>query len=724
MRFNKILLVVFLLLFNCSCSEVQKESPKAIKGEIDLREWDFQKDGMVNLSGKWEFYWEQLLTPEDFKNNELSPDYIYVPQGWGGGKEESKKYPDDGYATYRLKIKLPEKQTEEYRVLFTLLFSATKVYLNGELLTECGNVSKTKEENRAGSLNFDDYFNQNMYPSSGEIDLIIQQSNYGIKGEVYAGLISKLYVGTKSQIKADDNRTIVPALMVSGMLLIIGVYHLVLFFFQPKEYSTLVFAVLSLSFVHRIGFDHGLGSRFFIDDTSILIPMVIAQLMGYITLMATFFYLLFQKYFNKKLFYVILFISLIYVITPILFPFKVANNLPAILVILLFMPIAMIILNIVAFKAMLNKEQGAIWAFIGILISLLTNIHDVLIPLGGVNDVPLTGYGFAIYILFQAINIAERFSLAFKKNRQLNINLEKIVKSRTSKIEVQRDEILSQNEELKQQQEEVIMVNESLERQRLELQEKNTAITDSIQYARTIQKAILPTQKFRRKVFPKSFLIYRPKDIVSGDFFWIKMIGNIKLIACVDCTGHGVPGAFMSVIANNSLNDAIDHKQYKPSEILNYLGKNIPLRLNQAENNNFDGMDISICRFEELEGGKTKLLYAGAKSTIYLMQNDEMEIMKGDRKSIGGMRRKLDFFFQDFERELSRHDMIYMASDGYIDQANKEYKRFGSKAFRSLIKHVYKLPTEKQKELFKKDLDSYQGEEEQIDDITMIGIRV
>ena len=151
----------FLLLFNCSCSEAQKANPKAIQGEIDLRKWDFQTDGMVNLSGKWEFYWGQLLRPEDFKNQELSPEYIYVPQGWSGGKEESRKYPDDGYATYRLKIKLPEKQTEEYRLLFTLLFSATKVYLNGELLTECGNVSTSAKNNRAGALNFDDYFNKN-----------------------------------------------------------------------------------------------------------------------------------------------------------------------------------------------------------------------------------------------------------------------------------------------------------------------------------------------------------------------------------------------------------------------------------------------------------------------------------------------------------------------------------------------------------------------------------
>jgi len=329
----------------------------------------------------------------------------------------------------------------------------------------------------------------------------------------------------------------------------------------------------------------------------------------------------------------------------------------------------------------------------------------------------ISAYGFAVYVLFQAINIAERFSISFKINVELNKNLEKKVEERTTII-------LSQNEELRQQQEEVIMVNENLEKQRLELQDKNTAITDSIHYARTIQKAILPTQSYRRKIFPNSFLIYRPKDIVSGDFFWIKVVGNRHFIACVDCTGHGVPGAFMSVIGNNLLNEAIDHKQYKPSQILDYLSEHVRIRLNQSENNNFDGMDISICCFEKMENGKTKLLYAGAKSAIYLIQNNKMFILKGDRKPIGGTRIKLDFSFQDFEIELEKGNMIYMSSDGYTDQANEGLKRFGSLRFRELIKSLHIFPIEEQKEILKKELDTYQGREEQIDDITVIGIRI
>ena len=110
MNFFKILLLLFLLTFNCSCSKNQDTVPKVIEGAIDLRNWDFHKKGTIDLSGKWEFYWGKLLTPKNFETQKFNPDYIYVPQGWGSGKKNSKKYSDFGYATYRVKISLPESK--------------------------------------------------------------------------------------------------------------------------------------------------------------------------------------------------------------------------------------------------------------------------------------------------------------------------------------------------------------------------------------------------------------------------------------------------------------------------------------------------------------------------------------------------------------------------------------------------------------------------------------
>jgi serine phosphatase RsbU (regulator of sigma subunit) len=332
--------------------------------------------------------------------------------------------------------------------------------------------------------------------------------------------------------------------------------------------------------------------------------------------------------------------------------------------------------------------------------------------------------GFVVVIVILLFWIYKESLVRRKKNEQLKAK-NVAIEAQHGKIQKQREEILTQNEELRQQQEEVIAVNESLEKQRSELHEKNLAITDSIRYAKTIQNAILPTKKYRSSLFPKSFILYRPKDIVSGDFFWMSQRDNYSFISCADCTGHGVPGAFMSMIGNNLLNAAIDNKiLISPSEMLNYINKHIQIRLSQAEGKNSDGMDLNICRFETLPDGNTKLVYAGAKSPIYIIKNDELITLKGNRKSIGGMFIDPNYVFEDFEIELSQGDIVYLTTDGYIDQADNSRKRFTSKRFKELIEKSYKFPLEEQKKIFNQALDNHQAGQAQRDDITMMCIHI
>ena len=152
------------------------------------------------------------------------------------------------------------------------------------------------------------------------------------------------------------------------------------------------------------------------------------------------------------------------------------------------------------------------------------------------------------------------------------------------------------------------------------IEQKNNKITDSIRYAKTIQEAILPTQEHLSNLLGNFFLVFMPKDIVSGDFYWIDKKDEYIFLAVADCTGHGVPGAFMSLVGNNMLNEIVrEEQEYEPERILKRLNERIRLALRQEEDANRDGMDIGICRFKQLPNGKTEMAFAGAKRPLYVV---------------------------------------------------------------------------------------------------------
>ncbi len=271
----------------------------------------------------------------------------------------------------------------------------------------------------------------------------------------------------------------------------------------------------------------------------------------------------------------------------------------------------------------------------------------------------------------------------------------------------------------------------SLQRDLLERQNKN--ITASIRYALTIQQAILPDQQSLSGLFD-TFIIYKPKDIVSGDFYWFSGFDEKKagrnrfFIALVDCTGHGVPGAFMSMIGNRLLNEIVNERHVEdPKEILELLNKEVRVALRQEQTDNNDGMDLSLCSFEKQKNSQLKMTFAGAKRTVYIYKKDKKELLslKGDRKSIGGIgEKKENFKFVNHGVLLSQGDQIYMLTDGIIDQNGPDRKRFGSKKFEDTIILIYDEKMDNQKELFEKELSKFMENEEQRDDITILGLLV
>lgn len=250
-------------------------------------------------------------------------------------------------------------------------------------------------------------------------------------------------------------------------------------------------------------------------------------------------------------------------------------------------------------------------------------------------------------------------------------------------------------------------------------------ITESIRYARRIQEAIIPMQSGLNEMFAESMIFYRPKDIVSGDFYWYITRREKIFIVTADCTGHGVPGAFMSLIGIHSLINLIEDRGVtEPASILEELDYQFHnLAENKATNQiGFnDGMDIAICSIDK----RTNILtFAGAYRPLLFVRDGELQEIKGERFPIGGFTGKVKLF-NNHKIALQPGDALYMYSDGYPDQfGGPKGKKFMNKRFRSLIKEISALPMEEQKERFANAFNEWKGNYEQTDDVILMGVRI
>jgi len=282
--------------------------------------------------------------------------------------------------------------------------------------------------------------------------------------------------------------------------------------------------------------------------------------------------------------------------------------------------------------------------------------------------------------------------------------------------------------------------NNELVQKNVLIEKQKEKIIDSITYAQLIQQSILMEESEIQKSFPDSFIYYQPKDIVSGDFYWFSEVGNNSelgdtnsklLIAAIDCTGHGVPGAFMSMIGNTLLNQIVNEKHItKPSEILRLLNIGIYESLHQQKDETLsrDGMDVALCC---IDFNNSQIEYAGAKNPLYLISDNIITVIKGDKETIGGGG-MISKQFMPLEREYTNHIIpikkdisIYLFTDGYMDQfENTERKKFGTQKFKELLLNNQQLTMKQQKELLVKEHEDWKGSTAQIDDILVIGLKL
>lgn len=257
----------------------------------------------------------------------------------------------------------------------------------------------------------------------------------------------------------------------------------------------------------------------------------------------------------------------------------------------------------------------------------------------------------------------------------------------------------------------------------LVVKQKNKEITDSIRYAKYIQEAMLPTSERIAHAFSDSFILYLPKDIISGDFYWFKDLGSIKMLGVADCTGHGVPGAFLSIIGNELLSlFAESLGDMNPGELLELIDRRIAQSLNQESNQISDGMDIALLSYNPEEG---TINYAGAYRPLIKIRNNELTVLKATRSSVGGYSQKQTKRFTNTQFEALTGDCYYMFSDGFQDQfGGQKKKRFMSRRLHNLLHEIHHLPMEQQKKKLLQTYLNWKGTEEQVDDISFVGFKI
>lgn len=320
----------------------------------------------------------------------------------------------------------------------------------------------------------------------------------------------------------------------------------------------------------------------------------------------------------------------------------------------------------------------------------------------------LTIVAFIIYFVLSALLIwliVYLYTLRLRKQKEY---LEDLVKQRTQEIEQQKHEIEAQRDQL-------AISNDKI-------QKINKDITDSIEYAKRIQNAMLPLLDSISQYLKDYFILFKPRDIVSGDFYWFSHKKNKSYISAVDCTGHGVPGAFMSMIGADMLTTIVNNKEIEdPAEILELQNKYVRDALKQDETENQDGMDMALCVIDQ---ENNILEFAGAKNPLFYIQDGEIIKIKGNRQSIGG------FQFDNFVKHTIKYKSptwFYIFSDGYADQfggETEQAEKFMIKKFKDILLDIYQKPMEEQHTILDNEITKWMKNTRQTDDILVIGFKL
>ncbi|MEM6297666.1 MAG: 7TM diverse intracellular signaling domain-containing protein [Bacteroidota bacterium] len=486
-----------------------------------------------------------------------------------------------------------------------------------------------------------------------------------------------------------------------GILLVMMAYNFFLFFSTKDRLYLLYSIYVFFLFILYSNFK-GYVFKYVWGDLPILNRYVVLLVSG-VTSFALLFALRFleiRKRFTKIYWAGLIFIGLNALVALLnLFGLYSEVTVPSQLLSLL-LPVYLLFASIYAYKHGVKNARFFILAWATFMVGIAVFILQILTVIPSTFFTMHASYfGSAIEVTLLSFALADRINLykrekeqAQKTNQRLieeqNQELERKIKAATLSLQANNDELNATNEELNSANDQLSIYNkeirsinselgttvETIKEQRRIIAKKNQSITDSLRYAQTIQQAVLPFNERMEKLLGEYFVIYSPKDIVSGDFYWITSLDDKVYVAVADCTGHGVPGAFMSMIGSAALDALVDRNRLSdPAEILSELHKIITKSLHQKDKANTDGLEIGLCVLDCRTETSCRIRFAGAKRPLYYYKSDTKEIceLKGTRESIGGQatnRVRRPFIIH--EMTLYKDDCLYLPTDGFSDQHN------------------------------------------------------
>lgn len=636
-----------------------------------------------------------------------------------------------GFGRFRYRLKLDSGALPLQHVLYMSQQGATELYINGKLYNSIGRVSADADNELRYSNELEPVFLP--FSETGDYHIAVRFSNhnyessYNYSGMLRAGFdvfLTEPIFYFKDKLNAYAN-SIKIGLGFFIFFATVSLLHFLLFIFYRERKSNLYFSLFTIvlsyfflcyyltqTFVFSVDLNH-----FLLFGAVLLIP-VFLLLLQYA--LYSFFYDSFPKFFK---------VVLIYAIVNI-FSFFVSNIAGFVLTLIFLLYVTVDSVKVLV-RINREKKKGAVIITSGYSIFILFFVLSFLqmlftgnVNIGGksiTDNVLLIVFITGIISIPLSMSVFLAWDFAYT-NRVLKTKITEVeqLSEKTVEQEKEKQKILAnQNEKLESQ---VLERTSEIEEKKKIIEEKNKDITDSINYAQRIQKSILPTDTEIKSIFPESFVLFKPRDIVSGDFYLFKKKENCRFAIMADCTGHGVPGALMSMIGSNLLYQIIMERNiWKPHLILAELHREVKRTLRQSEGvSSHDGMDISIAVLND------QMLYlASANRPVYLIHEKELKEIKPTKQSIGGSSTADDLSFELVEFPIVSNQMLYMFSDGYADQFGGEAgKKFKIKNLSNCLMTLYEKPISEQSRILYETFDNWKGSLEQVDDVTLIGIRI
>ncbi|MBN2893380.1 MAG: SpoIIE family protein phosphatase [Bacteroidales bacterium] len=838
-NYKKILLFLLLFIINISLF-AQKEIPKANKGVIDLREWNFTSDGNIKLEGEWEFYWLKLYTPNDFKQYPKPDLYVNVPGSWTDSIVNNGTIPDTGFATYRLII-LSDTTTKYLSLALKEIVTAYRIWLNGEEITSLGFVGKNSKENQpAVKINL-----EKIHFLNGENELIIQVSNYEHRSNSF---VEAPAIGIEENIDKEIITKIAIDLFVLGFLIIMAFYHLGLFILNKNNKLALIFAI----FAFIVSVRTLVTSNFLISQIFSFLSWKAIYFISYSSYYIAFplIMLYIQKTFEEKKFKWVF--NFLYISSGI---FMLTLILPSIVYTKLLMFYQIISLFFVLFaislliKYVIKAKEGAIILLISVIIAALTFANDILFYTNIIKTGTILPIGLFILFLGQALTLSKIFASNFSKNEELkdklnvqNQDLQSIVNKRTEELNNQKIKQIDQNKELgilnnqlrkyfvaieqlpisvvitnktpnieyvnsaytnitqytqkelfgknpsllksgktpketiknlwetilqgkiwtgefinkskdnnefieraiitpifnnsgeitnylalkeniteiRVKENHIKQKNKKLSELYSELKISHNHLIENIEYSLKLQNSLLPDLTLFANNFAEYFIIFKPKSKVSGDFYFFQEYKNKIFFAIGDCTGHGIPGGFMTILSISNLKQIIfRNPEYTPAEILEELRFSIKSIFKTFGTETQDGLDLAFCCFEK---NSQQIVFSGANLPLILIKKNQITEYKGVRNPIGFY--PIEKSFINTTINIEKNDLLYMFSDGLFDQFNSDYSKFTKKRFIDFISENQNFNLLEQKNKLELTYENWEKNMSQIDDVCVLGIKI